>query len=78
MFASCVLLAAIVLGEPQSGAYYQSSANYYEPPKKSAQPGPSYCDPRLPPKCANHSDIYCLRDYEYPLEEIQVRNECYV
>lgn len=32
-----------------------------------------YCDPRAPPKCAeNATDIYCLKDYEYPLEEIQV------
>ena len=31
-----------------------------------------YCDPRTPPKCANASAPYCLSDYEYPLEEIQV------
>ncbi|KAI9553297.1 hypothetical protein GHT06_021193 [Daphnia sinensis] len=30
-----------------------------------------YCDPRTPPQCANSSSIYCLSDYEYPLEEIE-------
>jgi hypothetical protein len=31
-----------------------------------------YCDPRTPPKCANASATFCLSDYEYPAQDIQV------
>lgn len=49
-----------VYPEPSYGtAYYKKDYNY--------------CDPRSPPKCAhNASSTYCLKDYEYPEEDIQV------
>lgn len=32
-----------------------------------------YCDPRVPPRCAQHINAtYCLKDYDYPEREIQV------
>lgn len=37
------------------------------------KPQYNYCDPRAPPKCAQHVNAtYCLKDYDYPEREIQV------
>lgn len=34
----------------------------------------NYCDPRAPPKCAQHASnaTFCLQDQEYPEQEVQV------
>ena len=54
-------------GYPSYGSYKPS---YDAPYKKDNY----YCDPRAPPKCVqyNTSATFCLSDYEYPEQEIQV------
>ena len=52
---------------------YEGLNKEYVTPADDYKKDNYYCDPRIPPKCANGSDFYCLRDYEYPLEEIRVR-----
>lgn len=53
--------------------YPQSYPKPAYPPHSAYKPSyGSYCDPRTPPQCANSSSTYCLSDYEYPLEEIEV------
>lgn len=33
----------------------------------------NYCDPRSPPHCVkNATEIFCLKDFEYPEKEVQV------
>ena len=35
-----------------------------------------YCDPRTPPNCSNNvTEIFCLKDEQYPEKEIQVNTQ---
>lgn len=61
-------------------ASYPSYTEPSYPEHKPTGPYPSpsykkdyYCDPRTPPKCAySYNATFCLKDYEYPEQEIQV------
>lgn len=71
--------------KPEYPMGYKSSSSPYQPeyPKPSSSyPTPSpytkkdyYCDPRSPPKCVYSANAtFCLKDYEYPEQEIQVKS----
>lgn len=54
--------------KPSYPAYPDYKPSYDHSYKKEKY----YCDPRTPPKCANASATFCLSDYEYPAQDIQV------
>ena len=56
---------------PYHGAYHPSPAPYHAPVPHPHPKG--YCDPKLPPYCANATGLhYCLEDPHYPEYEVKL------